>query len=97
MENVAKVTVFDRMMLTEFLFDIVAEYLISCSIDLNNLLNVSRNLRQLKHSKFYWKLNKVYSLQYYMDIDYKASLDLLIGKPLSQLSLALTRLELGQR
>jgi hypothetical protein len=66
--------VIDKMMLTEFIFSRIQEFLTQGNsyTHLNNLLNVTRKLQSLKHSKFCWKLNREYSLKYYSDFDYKA-------------------------
>jgi hypothetical protein len=73
MNDMIELPVFEKMMLTEF-------------TDMNYLLNVSRSLRDLKHSKFYWKVNRDYSLKYYMDVNYKARLDVLLIDLRTQLS-----------
>jgi hypothetical protein len=64
-----KLTLFDRFMLTEFLFQELQEYLSYryTHTDMNNILNVSRNLASIKKSNFYWKLKQKFSLEYYFD------------------------------
>jgi hypothetical protein len=55
----------------------------------NNLLNASKSFQIMKKSKYYWKLNKEYSLMYYLDSDFRRRLNSLLSRPEQQLSLNL--------
>jgi hypothetical protein len=90
-KNATKITVFEKMMLSDFIFQNLQEFLSYPYTELNNSLTVSRNFRDLKRSIFYWKLNKEYSLKYFMDTNYRIRLDLLIANSKTQLSLDLSR------
>jgi hypothetical protein len=85
-------TAFKRMILTEFLFREVQEYLDYPNININNILNVSRKFHDLKKAYYYWEVNRHYSLMYHNDVIYKARLDLLLCDTRTQLSLDLTDL-----
>jgi hypothetical protein len=57
--------------------------------DTNNLLNVSIRFQTIKKAKYYWKLNKEYSLKYHDDEDFKIRLNSLLTRSERQLSLNL--------
>jgi hypothetical protein len=57
--------------------------------DTNNLLNVSVRFQTIKKAKYYWKLNKEYSLKYHDDEDFKIRLNSLLTRSERQLSLNL--------
>jgi Leucine-rich repeat (LRR) protein len=101
MDDMRELSGLKKMMLTEFIFQQVQEFLTYPYIlvygkypdnvsDINKLLNVSRNMQSLKYSEFYWKLKRQYSLKYYMDIDFKTRGHLLLNDTKSQLSLDLS-------
>jgi hypothetical protein len=75
-DNVIQITVFENIILTEFIFQQLQEFLLAEHTDINNLLNASRHFRDLKKTFFYWKLNKEYCLRYYDDdSNYRSQLD----------------------
>jgi hypothetical protein len=88
-KSMMKLSIFDKMILSEFLFQHLQE-LFTCT-DLNNSFNVSRKLQILKRSKFCWKMNREYSLKYHKDTNYRARLDLLLTNGRTQLSLNLSQ------
>jgi hypothetical protein len=83
-------TSFERMILTEFLFLEVQEYLDYPNININNILNVSRKFHDIKKLYCYWKLNKQYSIEYYSNDIYRAKMVLLLSNTRTQLSLDLS-------
>ncbi len=82
-------TILVRMILTEFIFRQVQEYLDHNKTDINNISNVSREFQEIKRSNFYWKLNKGRSLAYCNDGTFKSRLDSLLSNTGLQLSLNL--------
>ena len=39
-------------------------------ININSLLNTTKQLKEYKKKYFYWKLNETFSFKYYNDVDY---------------------------
>jgi hypothetical protein len=71
-------TLFYQIILDGLLFQEIKELLNNNNVDANNLLNVSRNFKELKKDHFYWELNKEYSLIYYNSSPYRERITLLI-------------------
>jgi hypothetical protein len=84
-----RTTLFYQIILDDLLFREIKELLKNTNISANNLLNVSRNFKELKKDHFYWELNKKYSLIYCNSSLYRERITLLM-KTKSQLSLYLS-------
>jgi hypothetical protein len=81
-------TLFYTIMLDGLLFQEIKELLNNTHIGTNNLLNVSRNFKDLKQENFYWELKKGYSFIYYSSSPYRERITLLVNTK-RQLSLQL--------
>jgi hypothetical protein len=78
---------FSRVILNDLIFQKLEEFLNYRNGDMNSLLNVSRRFKILKKMKYYWKLNKKYSAEYYRDDTFKSKMDSLLIDSKIQLSL----------
>lgn len=83
---------------TNIYFNVAKNYLLKCIFQkylnttlfgTNNLLNTSRRFQPIKEEKFYWKLNKEYSLKFFLTNSnrFKTKLNALHIDSKSQLSL----------
>mmetsp|Transcript_25648 Transcript_25648/g.24504 ORF Transcript_25648/g.24504 Transcript_25648/m.24504 type:complete len:415 (+) Transcript_25648:117-1361(+) len=86
-----KNTLFDRIVLNDLIFQELEGYLIYPSTDVNNLLNACRSFEIIKKAKYYWKLNKKYSAEYYHSTTFKHGIEALLNDARKQLSLRLTK------
>jgi hypothetical protein len=86
--NMNRTTLFYKIILDGLLFQEIKEFLDQTNSSTNNLLNVSREFKELKKDHFYCKMNKKYSLIYYTSSPYRERITLLI-KTKRQLSLKL--------
>lgn len=85
---------FYKVMLNESIFEQVQGYLNKINgtyrNDTNNVLNLSRKFQVLKKAKFYWKLTKESSAQYYFDDNYRSKVNMLLTHTKLQLRLDLS-------
>lgn len=79
----------DKMLSVDLIFEQLEKY--SSFRSINNLLNVSKKYERVKKGKFYWMLNKKYSLKYYREDAFRMRLNLLLSDVSKQLSLDLQR------
>lgn len=81
------IPLFDRVILNDLIFHKIEGFLNDTNIDANNLLNVCKKFEIMKKEKFYWKLNRKYSAEYYHCSIFKIRLDSLLTSTRTQLSL----------
>jgi hypothetical protein len=79
----------DKVLSVDLIFEQLEAYLSFRSI--NNLLYVSKKYERVKKVKFYWMLNKKYSIKYYREDAFRMRLNLLLSDVSKQLSLDLQR------
>jgi hypothetical protein len=84
--NMNDTTLFYQIIFNGLLFREIKELLNGTSIGTNNLLNVSRNFKDLKKANLHFKLNRQYSFTYYSSSSYRERITLLIDTK-KQLSL----------
>lgn len=84
---------FEVLISKDLIFQLLQGYLNTTFDGTNNLLNASRRFQLMKKAKFYWKLNKEYSLKFFRTNGhrFKSKLNSLHTDSKSQLSLKFPR------
>jgi hypothetical protein len=89
-DNSDHISLFYQVITNDLIFQQLQEFLNDTNIGTNNLLNVSKRcFHHLKKENYYWKLNRQYSLIYYLSLKYRESI-LTLMNTRRQLSLDLS-------
>jgi hypothetical protein len=86
-ESQTHMNLFEKLIFNDCIFQQIQDFI--RYTDTNKLLNASSRFKMIKKSKYYWKLNKEYSLKYYKNGEFRTRLNSLLVRSVRQLSLNL--------